>query len=212
MPTPTFFSLLPGHVLQVNLSRLHRVEIRTAQLAVERDVSLLATRLEHRDQESRSGNRTEGDTAAINKTYKKIQGSLQTLQIWTETAGIPWLPISKDDVYKNRLPWYADPSGSTGGAGSSIEHLKLKLHKLQSERRRSEEELRYLPTDAVKVLLYFGRQIALLQSWLIESCPCVGEVPLSGRVVLMYEKLQKVQRLQANAFKVFVNLGLVVSE
>lgn len=172
-------------------------------------MSLLATRLEHRDQESRSGNRTEGDTAAITKTFKKIQGSLQTLQIWTETAGIPWVPIAKDDVFKNRLPWYADPSGRSAGSGE--EHLKLKLHKLRSERFRSEEDLLYLPTDAVKVLLYFGRQIRLLQSWLMESCPRLGEVPLSGRVVLMYQKLQKVERLQADAFKVFVDLGLVVS-
>lgn len=171
-------------------------------------MSLLATRVEHRFQERQSGNRTEGEQAAIIKTHKKIQGSLQTLQFWTEAAGFPWHPITQDDLLRNRLPWYLDP---TGAGSNRQDHVKLKLHKLQSEKCRSKEELLYLPTDAVKVLLYYGRQVALLQAWLMESCPDLGDGPLPGMVVLMYERMQKVQRLQLNAYNVFVNLGLVLA-
>lgn len=193
---------------QANLARLCAVEIKVGQLAVEREVSVLATLVAHRRQEGSSGNRTKPLKARIRKTEINVMYLIELLRVWHEAAGIEMPAISQKDAFSNQLPWYVGQGGS-GGSSPSLDYVRLKLHKLQHEKRRCEEELRYLPTDAVKVLLYFGRQIALLQSFLMESSPSL-ELPLSGRMVLMYELLQKVQRLQSNAYEVFVKIKLVV--
>lgn len=186
------------------------MEIKSAQLTVEREVSILATLEAHRGQEGRTGKRTDPLNTRIRKTQVKIMWFIDVLRVWYETAGVDMPTISDKAAFANQLPWYTGPNGS-GGSSYSLDYVKLKLHKLQSERRRCEEELQYLPTDAVKVLLYFGRQIALLQSWFMESSPSL-ELPLSGRVLLMYELMRKVQRLQSDAHKVFLKIGLVLPD
>lgn len=195
---------------QEHLARLCSVEIKVAQLTVEREVSVLATLVAHRVQEGGSGNRTKPLKTRIRKTRIKVLWFIQVWRLWNETAGIHMPEITEKDAFGNQLPWYVGPSG-TGGSSHTLDYVKLKLHKLQNERKRCEEELMYLPSDAVRVLLYFGRQIALLQSWFMESGVSL-QLPLSGRVVLMYELLRKVQRLQADAYQVFLKIGLVLHD
>lgn len=190
---------------QIPFLDLCAAKIRVAELAMERGVSSLAVQRDHRVQEGTAGNRTVQLERGMRKTVKAIRAALLAYTVWNETAGRSTPALSEEDVLSNNLPWYADPGGS-----NSLDHVKLKLFKLQSELDRTEEELQFLHTDAVKVLLYFGKQIGLLQSWFMENYPEVGNGPLPGRVLLMYDLLQKVKRLQSGAYKLFIKNKLVL--
>lgn len=156
------------------------------------------------DQEGPASREREVLNKRVKDRMKKIRDLLVTLAGWNEQAGIPDTGLTLDTVLSNVLPWH------TGGQykDCSLDFLRLKLFKMESEAKRCEEELLYLPSDAVKALLYFGKQIRLLQDWLMkEHTPSTAP---SGKVILMYERMQKVKRLSDDAFARFVKCKLLL--
>lgn len=190
--------------LQTHLLRLCDVEIHTARLSVEGLVSLLVLLMDYRLQERRSNRRTDELHRQMASCKVKIRASLTSIVSWHESAGYPEPVLSEMDVFNNVLPWQT--SGIDIGKGQ----LQLKLYKMESELERCEEELDMLPGDAVKVLLYYGFQIRLLQEWLVTEHPHPAQASASGKVQLMFEKLQKIERQHAEALKVFKGCGLLL--
>lgn len=179
------------------------VELMTHQLSVEKELSMYVTLLDCKKQEGVSTKESESLDKRIKERVKKIREAMILVECWNADAGNPDLGLNEADVLNNILPWHI------GGVykNCSLEFLRLKLYKMESETKRCVEELGYLPSDAVKVLLYFGRQIKLLQAWLMSE-HALGSAP-SGKVILMFEKMRKVERLYDDAFEQFVKCDLI---
>jgi hypothetical protein len=58
------------------------------------------------------------------------------------------------DVFTNVLPWTA----ASGAAGLTEQHLRFRAYCISQEQRRCEEELRFLPQDAMNTLRYYAEQ------------------------------------------------------
>lgn len=189
-------------VFQEYLSRLCDAEISTCQLSIEKEVSMVVTLEDSHSQEGAATRQSQALGRRIADRRKKIRELLVDLASWNEQANKPSVELSEDDVIRNKLPWYI------GGEykNCSFEFLQLKLYKMESESKRCEEELAYLPSDAVKVMLYFAKQISLLQAWIMKEHRLLS--PPSGKVILMYFRMRKVERLYDDAFAQFVKSEL----
>lgn len=112
-------------MLQEHFARLCALQISTLQLSIEKEVSVMVTLRDHRDQMGVSGRETE----VLDKRYKvrllKVRELLVMLAAWSEQAGIPDMVLCEEDVLHNNLPW------QTGGEykNCSLDFLRLKLYK-----------------------------------------------------------------------------------
>lgn len=189
--------------MQEHLQRLCAVEISSAQMSIEGQVSMLVTFTAHRKHESTTNRRTDALQRYMTSCKNKIRFSLTMLVCWTESAGLPELTLSEEEIFNNQLPW------QISGIDLSLEQRQLKLFRMECELKRCEEELLMLPSDAVCVLVYYSTQARLLQEWLVKEHPQPDVFPASGEVQLMFEKLMYVERLHAKALQVFKDCKLV---
>jgi hypothetical protein len=64
------------------------------------------------------------------------------------------------DVFNNVLPWTV----ASAALGKTEEHLRYKVYCIAQELQRCEEELLFLPQDALNTLQYFHHQFHKLQA------------------------------------------------
>ena len=67
------------------------------------------------------------------------------------------------DVFSNVLPWTA----ASGAQGLTEQHMRYKVYCIAQELQRCEEELRFLPQDALNTLHYLDHQQVLLAAALV---------------------------------------------
>ena len=116
------------------------------------------------------------------------------------------------DVFSNVLPW----TEASAAQGVTADHLRFKLYCVQQELLRTEEELEYLPQDALNSLAYFQHQQQLLSSALqrCQARVAVAATPweqqyFSGRVHILSSWHVRIGFLYLAAWKAFAKVGWV---
>lgn len=117
------------------------------------------------------------------------------------------------DVFSNVLPW----TEASAAQGITADHLCFKLYCVQQELLRMEEELEFLPQDALNSLAYFQRQQQLLsiaqqhcQARLAVAAAPWEQQYFSGRLHVLSSWQVRIGRLHLAAWKSFVTVGWVV--
>lgn len=106
-------------------------------------------------------------------------------------------------MFANVLPWQA---GSKVDAVST-QHLGLQHHRVSHELARTEEELAYLPCDALQVLAYFMKQLRHIAQWLVHESS--SEYACMGRTHLMHVAYARVWRRLSKAANDFIQCELI---
>lgn len=174
---------------------------------VEREVAQLAALSEQRTQEGAAGKNTRSLAKRMTSSRKKIKDLMSTWQAVHAlgVAGAELPQFDESNIFANNLPWQA----SLNMQHPNQQQLQLQLYKLESELKRCHEELRYLPTDAMRVLAYYQNQIRQMQQWLLLHD--ADQYAQTGRVMLMYDQLQRMERVKAAAITTFEKCGWCIS-
>lgn len=159
-----------------------------------------------REEEGKAGKSTRQLTYRMTALRKKIR---DLMSAWTalHLLGSPnaMLPtFDEGDVLANILPW--QPTSSSRNGVVSREQLELQLYQVECEMLRCCEELEFLPHDAWRCLLFYQRQIGLIQRWLLQH---KLERSNMGRLMLMHNALMRLERVKQHAVDVFVKCGWV---
>ena len=85
------------------------------------------------------------------RTIRELMALWEQWYLFMQPAGTPLPAWEEREVFNNILPWTA--ASSAGGV--SKEHLEFKLYSAVQELYRCEEELLFLPADAVSTLDYY---------------------------------------------------------
>lgn len=122
-------------------------------------------------------------------------------------------PLWEDaDVFSNLLPW----TEASGVDGITADHLRFKLYTIQQELLRCQEELHFLPQDALNSLAYFQHQQSLLHS---AHATCEAQLStataawhvqqLRGRLHILSSWQRHVESLHCAALQAFAKAGWV---
>ena len=116
------------------------------------------------------------------------------------------------DIFNNVLPW----TEASVAQGITADHLRFKLYCIQQELLRTEEELEYLPQDALNSLAYFQQQQQLLsnaqqqsQARLAAATASWEQQYFAGRVHILSSWQVRIGGLHRAAWKAFSNVGWV---
>jgi hypothetical protein len=179
------------------------------QLLVEREVNAMVSLSGQREQEGKAGKSTRQLTYRLTATRKKIH-DLMSAWMALHTLGKPGAapPIyEEEDVLANILPW--QPTSGRSGMVTQ-QQLELRLYQVECELMRCTEELEFLPHDAVRCLLFYQRQIAMMQAWLLRHGAQIDGWNM-GKLMLMHNTLLRLERVKSHAVSVFVGCGWVVN-
>lgn len=197
--------LITTFILQLYLGQLRDVEIYNIQLQVEREVSNIAALGERREQEGRAGKNTRNLQYRLTAAKKRI---LDLMSAWTalhalgnEHAVLP--AFDEADVLSNVLPWQ-HASSSKGPV--THQQMQLQLYQVESELARDGEELDFLPHDAMRCVLRYQRQIAMMQAWLMQHGSIIHASNV-GRLMLVCNALNRLEAIQADAVSLFISCG-----
>ncbi len=114
------------------------------------------------------------------------------------------------DLFNNVLPW----TKASTAQGITTEHLRFKLFCIQEELLRTEEELEYLPQDALNSLAYFQCQQDLLNV-AQERCEVLlgaaarAQKYLEGRLHVLSSRQRHVGHLHHAAWVAFVKVDWI---
>jgi len=118
------------------------------------------------------------------------------------------------DVLDNVLPWTA----ASSAYASTEQHLRYKLFCISQELQRCEEELRFLPQDALNTLTYYQHQRQLLavgiadQMGNVEQAACPAERAMcKGRMHVLQAWDAQVRSITGQAAQAFIAAGLIVA-
>ena len=134
--------------------------------------------------------------------------------LFEQPAGTSPPAWSEGDVFNNILPW----TPASTGAVASREHLHFKLHCAVQERQRCEEELVFLPEDAISTLDYYQRQREQVEAAAAAAAaaavanaavPTAAEALLAGRVHILRCWSNRIGTLQLRALNAFAAVGWV---
>lgn len=114
------------------------------------------------------------------------------------------------DVFNNVLPWTV----ASAAQGKTEQHLRYKVYCIAQELQRCQEELLFLPQDALNTLLYFQHQHNKLQ--LAREAALAAEQQASctmekgmcrGRAYKLSAWLARVASMQNRAVEAFEKAG-----
>ena len=104
------------------------------------------------------------------------------------------------DVFDNVLPWTA----ASGAQGLTEQHMRYKVYCIAQELQRCEEELRFLPQDALNTLEYLSDQQSMLAA-------ALAAVPAEegGRAHALRAWQARITTMQRSAAKAFRGAGWI---
>lgn len=107
------------------------------------------------------------------------------------------------DVFSNVLPWTA----ASGAQGLTEQHMRYKVYCIAQELQRCEEELRFLPQDALNTLHYLDHQQVLLAAALVAVL--AEPVMQEGRAHVLRAWQARITGMQLQAAQAFREAGWI---
>lgn len=199
-------TLIPFH-LQEAAAGLRDTMLRNAETRVERHVAFLAALQADRSAEAHSGHTSALIRSRVQYRVKAIRELMAVWESWQRFGQPPGFePPQWDeaDVFSNVLPWTA----ASPAHGMTEQHLRYKVYCAAQELQRCQEELRFLPQDAVNTLQYFEWQQQQLAAALQAVNPQLGCA--AGRAHMLRAWQARISHLQRQALDAFVKAGWVV--
>lgn len=118
------------------------------------------------------------------------------------------------DVFNNVLPWTV----ASTAEGLTEQHLRYKAYCLGQELQRCQEELRFLPQDALNMLRYYQHQQAQLQAALVaaQQGERAAQAPADaamwrGKAYIARAWQARIAALQQSAVAAFQKIGWIVT-
>jgi hypothetical protein len=117
------------------------------------------------------------------------------------------------DVFNNVLPW----TPASSAEGLTEQHIRYKVYCIVQELRRCEEELRFLPQDAVNTLRYYQKQYAELTTALdgLQHLEALAAGPAElamcrGKAHVLRAWQARIASMQQQALVAFEKAGWIV--
>jgi len=130
---------------------------------------------------------------------------------FNQQAGYQPPAWEESDVFNNVLPWTA----ASAAEGLTEQHLRYKLYCVSQELLRCQEELQFLPQDALNMLRYFGHQqqqlataLAALQGAPSDEPPSAQAMRL-GQAHILTAWQARIAGMQQQAVAAFEQVGWV---
>ena len=181
---------------------LRETMLRNTESRVERNVAFLAALQADRSAEAHSGHASALIRSRVQYRIKSIRELMAVWESWQRFCQPPGFePPQWDeaDAFSNVLPWtVASPAH-----GMTEQHIRYKVYCAAQELRRCEEELRFLPQDAVNTLQYFEWQQQQLAAAIEALDPCSA----AGRVHMLSAWRARIAHMQRIALAAFVKAG-----
>ena len=175
--------------------------LRNAETRVERHVAFLAALQADRSAEAHSGHTSALIRSRVQyrvKTIRELMAAWESWQRFGQPPGFQPPQWDEADVFSNVLPWtVASPAH-----GMTEQHLRYKVYCAAQELQRCQEELRFLPQDAVNTLQYFEWQQQQLSAALQAVNPQLGCA--AGRAHMLRTWQARIFHLQQQALDAFV--------
>jgi hypothetical protein len=181
--------------------------LRNTEVRVERHVGFLAALQEDRTAESHSGQSSSLIRGRIHYRVKSIRELMAVWESWHrfgQPAGYEPPEWDEADVYSNVLPWTA----ASAAQGMTEQHLRYKVYCAAQELQRCEEELEYLPQDAVNTLEYFAWQ----QQQLAGALGALGATATgmaAGQAHMLRAWQARIAHMQQQAVAAFMKVGWI---
>lgn len=145
----------------------------------------------------------------------QVRQAWQQVMLSADEAAAFELP-DEDSLLKKAYPW--EPASDPNLATKDAVHLQL--WKVKSEMKRCQEEIRYIPGDAKRVVAYYQRQVLLLAAHVTSSGgngqqhgttqkAGAGGQADCGQGFLLYHKLLELLHHRNCALKCFQKAGLM---
>lgn len=106
-------------------------------------------------------------------------------------------------MFSNVLPWTA----ASGAQGLTEQHMRYKVYCIAQELQRCEEELRFLPQDALNTLHYLDHQQVLLAAALVAVL--AEPVMQEGRAHVLRAWQARITGMQLQAAQAFREAGWI---
>lgn len=118
------------------------------------------------------------------------------------------------DVFNNILPWTV----ASAAQGLTEQHMRYKVYCIAQELKRCEEELHFLPQDAVNMLHYFRHQQHQLaaalekeRTELLQAATPAARVMSQGRAYALRAWQARLATMQQRAAAAFQKAGWIAS-